>query len=165
MSHSISAWILINNTDDLIQLLLPVTGTSSSKVPSFHLPREFTSIVAVAVYILPQADILLPFEEPYIVVNKHQNAFSIIAGDVNKSGMKTLPNYYQHICSSTRGSNIDHCYSTRYACCSIPRPYFRKSHLAGLLLPMYRQRLKNTDLAKRIAQGVEKKDFTSVFTW
>ncbi len=80
----------------------------------FYLPREFSSIMATAVYILPQADTSLALSKPHDVlsgyINKHPDAASIIAGDFNKANLrKVMPNFHQHVSCPTRGPNtLDH---------------------------------------------------------
>ncbi len=53
----------------------------------FYLPREFSAVIATAVYIPPQADTSLALsklqEELSGYINKHPDAVSIIAGDFN----------------------------------------------------------------------------------
>ncbi|CDQ85446.1 unnamed protein product [Oncorhynchus mykiss] len=75
----------------------------------------------------------------------HEATF-IVAGDFNKANLKTrLPKFYQHIeCAIRAGSILDHCYSNfRNAYKALPRSPFGKSdHEPILLLPAYRQTLK-----------------------
>ncbi len=67
----------------------------------FFLPREFSSIMATAVYIPPQADTSLALSKPHDVlsgyINKHPDAASIITGDFNKANLrKVMLNFHQH---------------------------------------------------------------------
>ena len=70
----------------------------------------------------------------------------IVAGDFNKANLKTrLPKFYQHIdCATRAGKTLDHCYSNfRDAYMALSRPPFGKAdHDSILLLPAYRQKLK-----------------------
>ncbi|XP_059845789.1 uncharacterized protein LOC132405071 [Hypanus sabinus] len=79
--------------------------------------------------------------------------FTIILGDFNQARLKkSLSNYHQQVTCNTRGNNtLDHCYTTiKNAYRAIPHPHFWKSdHLAVLLLPEYRQRLKTAAPAVR----------------
>ncbi len=83
----------------------------------FYLPREFSAVIATAVYIPPQADTSLALsklhEELSGYINKHPDAASIIAGDFNKANLrKVMPNFHQHVSCPTRGPNtLDHCYT------------------------------------------------------
>ncbi len=66
----------------------------------FYLPREFSAVIATAVYIPPQADTGLALsklhEELSGYINKHPDAASIIAGDFNKANLrKVMPNFHQ----------------------------------------------------------------------
>jgi hypothetical protein len=70
----------------------------------------------------------------------------IVAGDFNKANLRTmLPKFYQHIdCTTCRANTLYHCYSNfSDAYKAIPQPPFCKSdHNAILLVPAYRQKLK-----------------------
>ncbi len=83
----------------------------------FYLPREFSAVIATAVYIPPQADTSLALsklhEELSGYINKHPDAASIIAGDFNKANLrKVMPTFHQHVSCPTRGPNtLDHCYT------------------------------------------------------
>ncbi len=59
----------------------------------FYLPREFSAVIATAVYIPPQADTSLALsklqEELSGYINKHPDAVSIIAGDFNKANLRS----------------------------------------------------------------------------
>ena len=73
----------------------------------------------------------------------YPEATFIVAGDFNKSNMKTrLPKFYQHIdCATRAGKTLDHCYSNfRDAYKALTRPPFGKAeHNSILLLPAHRQ--------------------------
>ncbi|XDV17385.1 hypothetical protein PO909_023250, partial [Leuciscus waleckii] len=115
----------------------------------FYLPREFSSIIATAVYIPPQADTGEALSKLHEVlsgyINKHPDAAFIIAGDFNKANLrKVMPNFYQHVTCPTRGNNtLDHCYSQfKNAYKARSQPAFGKSdHAAIFLTPEYKQRL------------------------
>ncbi len=101
----------------------------------FYLPQEFSSIIATAVYIPPQADTSLALfklhDELSGYNNKHPDAAFIIAGDFNKANLKkVMPNFHQHISCPTRGPNtLDHCYTQ-----------FKKAHyrlLANWTMPPF----------------------------
>ena len=68
----------------------------------------------------------------------------IVAGDFNKANLNTkLPKFYQHIdCATRADKTLDHCYSNiRNAGNALP-PFGKADHKLILLLPAYRQRLK-----------------------
>ncbi len=74
----------------------------------FYLPREFSAVIATAVYIPPQADTSLALsklhEELSGYINKHPDAASIIAGDLTKpTSGRSCPNFHQHVSCPTRG--------------------------------------------------------------
>jgi hypothetical protein len=79
-----------------------------------------------------------------------EDAF-IVAGDFNKDNLKTmLPKFYQHIdCETRAGKTLDHCYSYfREAYKALP-PFGKADHDSILLLPAYRQKLKQKAPALR----------------
>ena len=85
----------------------------------------------------------------------YSKAAFIVALDFNKANLKTRPKFYQHIkCATRAGSILDHCYSNfRDAYKALPCPPFGKSdHDSMLLLPAYRQRLKQEAPALRSVQ-------------
>ncbi|KAL4009710.1 hypothetical protein ACER0C_003562 [Sarotherodon galilaeus] len=86
--------------------------------------------------------------------NKNPEAAFIVLGDFNRANMKkVLPKYYQHISFPTRGDQtLDHCYTPFKECYKpLPRPAFGKAdHCSILLLPAYRQRLKQEKPASRV---------------
>lgn len=117
--------------------------------PPFYLPREFSSIIATAVYIPPQADIGLALPELHDAlgnnINKHPDTAIIIAGDFNKANLRhVMPNFYQHVSCPTRGLNtLDHCYTQfkdAYKARSLPA-FVKSDHAAIFLTPEYKQRL------------------------
>ena len=69
-----------------------------------------------------------------------------MAGDFNAGKLESvLPNFNQHVKCATRGKIIlDHLYSThKDAYKALPRPPFGKSdHNSILLIPAYKQKLK-----------------------
>ena len=101
-------------------------------------------------HILPQADTLMALKELHWTFCKLETTYPaaavIVAVDFNKANLReTLPKFYQHIdCSTRTGKTLDHCYSTfRNAYKALPCPPFGKSdHDSILLLPSYRQKIK-----------------------
>jgi hypothetical protein len=117
-----------------------------------YLPREFSTILFVAVYLPPQtyAGIKTTLSQLYKKISKeettHPEVALLVAGDFNAGYLKSvLPNLYQHVKCATRGKKIlDHLFSThRDAYKALPRPPFGKSnHNSILLIPAYKQKLK-----------------------
>ena len=116
----------------------------------FYLPREFSCVISVAVYIPPDgnagAAIAQLYEEITKAENTNPDAFVVIAGDFNHANLsKDMPKYYQQVTCPTRdGKTLDHCYtSIKGAYRSIPRaPLGRSDHSVVFLLPVYTQKLK-----------------------
>ncbi len=88
------------------------------KCRSFYLPREFTVIVIVAVYIPPCTNAKDALRELYCAISEQQtnnpDGFFIIAGHFNYANLKTvLQKFYQHVNFATRGNNtLDFVYTT-----------------------------------------------------
>lgn len=115
----------------------------------FYLPREFSAVIIVAVYIPPQADTDTALTTLQDSISrhstKHPDAALIVAGDFNKANLKkVLPHFYQHVTCPTRGDRtLDHCYTPfKEGYKATPLPAFGKAdHDAIFLLPKYKQRL------------------------
>ncbi len=96
--------------------LLASSRTSLHLLPPI-LSAPFSSIMATAVYIPPQADTSLALSKLHDVlsgyINKYPDTAFIIAGDFNKANLrKFMPNFQQHVSCPTRGLNtLDHCYA------------------------------------------------------
>ncbi len=120
------------------------------KCRPFYLPREFTAIVIVAVYIPPCANAKDALRKLYCAISEQQtnnpDGFFIIAGDFNHANLKTvLPKFYQHVNFATRGNNtLDFVYTTvKNAYKAVPRPHLGYSdHISIMLIPAYRPLLK-----------------------
>ncbi len=129
------------------------------KCRPFYLPREFTAIVIVAVYIPPCANAKDALRELYSAISEQQtnnpDGFFIIAGDFNHANLKTvLPKFYQHVNFATRGNNtLDSVYTTvKHAYKAEPRPHLGYSdHISVMLIPAYRPLLK---LAKPVQKQI-----------
>ncbi len=108
------------------------------KCRPFYLPREFTAIVIVAVYIPPCANTKDALRELSSAISEQQtnnpDGFFIIAGDFNHANLKTvLPKFYQHVNFATRGNNtLDFVYTTEnnaYKGCTPPPHQVLGSHI------------------------------------
>ncbi len=80
----------------------------------FYLPREYTVVIVMAVYIPPQANVKMALEQLYDVIsgqqNKHPDGVFIIAGDFNQASLKTVfPRFYQHVKCKTRRKYVGPC--------------------------------------------------------
>ena len=95
-----------------------------------YLPREFSAILFVAVYLSPQTDASTKtaLSQLYKEISKqetsHPEEALLVAGDFNAGKLKSvLPNLYQHVKCATRGKTIlDHLYSTHRCVQSSPSP-------------------------------------------
>jgi hypothetical protein len=105
----------------------------------------------VAVYLPPQTDAgtKTALSQLYKEISKqettHPEVALLVAGDFNAGKLKSvLPNLYQHVkCATRRKKIIDHLYSThRDAYQALPRPPFGKSDRNSILIPAYKQKLK-----------------------
>ncbi len=127
------------------------------KCRPFYLPREFTAIVIVAVYIPPCANAKDALRELYSAISEQQtnnpDGFFIIAGDFNHANLKSvLTKFYQHVNFATRGNNtLDFVYTTvKNAYKAEPRPHLGYSdHISVMLTPAYRPLLKLAKLVQK----------------
>lgn len=116
----------------------------------FYLPREFASIILVAVYIPPQAVATSAIEQLSAQVTEleraHPDSVLLLMGDFNHVNLnKSLPRYKRQIHLATRGEKtLDQCY------CTLPQafravsraPLGQSDHNMIFLIPQYRQQLK-----------------------
>ncbi|XP_053702104.1 uncharacterized protein LOC128747907 [Synchiropus splendidus] len=127
------------------------------KCRPFYLPREFTSVTVVALYIPPSADckqaLSVLHQAISDVQSTHPESVFIVAGDFNQANMKTvLPAFHQHVDFATRGENtLDLVYTNiKKAYRAVPRPHLGSSdHLSVLLVPAYQPLLMREKPAVR----------------
>ncbi len=123
------------------------------KCRPFYLPREYTAILLVAVYIPPSSNNINRSEalnDLYQHISEqqtaHPDAFLILAGDFNHADLKSVfPKIYQHVDFPTRGKNtLDFVYTTqRGAYKALPLPHLGASdHITVMLMPAYRPLVK-----------------------
>ncbi|KAI4889154.1 hypothetical protein NFI96_009762 [Prochilodus magdalenae] len=120
------------------------------KCRPFYLPREFSAVFILAVYIPPRANSATALGLLHDAISKqetaHPDAVFIVAGDFNHCNLRTvLPKYHQHVSFPTRENNIlDQVYSNvRGGYKAAARPHFgRSDHISVFLYPAYRQLLK-----------------------
>ncbi|XP_049574584.1 uncharacterized protein [Syngnathus scovelli] len=130
------------------------------KCRPFYLPREFTAILLVAVYIPPsniEGDRIAALGELYQAVSEQQTAhpdgFTIFAGDFNHANLKSVfPRLHQHVPFPTRGDSfLDLVYSAQKGAFKATHlPHLGLSdHLTVLLLPAYRHLVKASRPVRR----------------
>ncbi len=123
------------------------------KCRPFYLPREYTAILLVAVYIPPSSNNINRSEalhDLYQHISEqqtaHPDAFLILAGDFNHADLKNVfPKIHQHVAFPTRGKNtLDFVYTTqRGAYKALPLPHLGASdHITVMLMPAYRPLVK-----------------------
>ena len=116
----------------------------------YYLPREFTHLLVVSVYIPPSANA----EEAAELIASHVHdldtrapyAVKIVTGDFNHCDLgNVLPGYQQQVkCKIRGGSTLDLMYcNIMDACTSVPlAPLGRSDHNLVSLLPKYRPRVQ-----------------------
>ncbi|KAI4893114.1 hypothetical protein NFI96_020621 [Prochilodus magdalenae] len=117
-----------------------------------YLPREFTAVFVIAVYIAPDANANNALKELHDNIsslqNKHPEALYVVAGDFNHVNLtNTLPRFYQHIDIPTRGNNtLDRVYTNvRDAYRAVPHPHLGLSdHISIMLVPAYHPPLQRS---------------------
>ncbi|KAK3528893.1 hypothetical protein QTP70_012063 [Hemibagrus guttatus] len=112
----------------------------------FYLPREFTTIFIVRMYIPPSVNTKEALCELYRAIsglqNAHPDGLFITARDFNRANLKSvLPKFHQHVDFATRGVNtLDLVYTNipgMYR--AEPRPHLGYSdHISVMLISAYR---------------------------
>ena len=129
-------------------------------VRPFYLPREFTQIFFLTVYIPPHADSREAASETASEISTlesdHPDAVKIITGDFNSCTLDgVLPNYTQYVsCHTREDKTLDLCYVNTpdaYLAHCKP-PLGRSDHNIVHLVPRYRQLLKRQ---KQIVRSVK----------
>ncbi len=128
------------------------------KCRPFYLPREYTAILLVAVYIPPSSNNNInnrseALNDLYQHISEqqtaHPDAFLILAGDFNHADLKSVfPKIHQHIDFPTRGNNtLDFVYTTqRGAYKALPLPHLGASdHITVMLMPATDRSLKSSN--------------------
>uniref|UniRef100_A0A8C7YZR7 Reverse transcriptase domain-containing protein n=1 Tax=Oryzias sinensis TaxID=183150 RepID=A0A8C7YZR7_9TELE len=111
----------------------------------FYLPREFTVVMATAVYIPPDANANSALGLLHSTISSNQDkypeAVHIIAGDFNHAELKSVfPMFHQHVKCATRGEKtLDKVYSNiKHGYRAIQLPHLGQSdHISLLLAPAY----------------------------
>ena len=126
----------------------------------FYLPREFSQLFVMVVYIHPGADVR---EASQVVANRINRLEAIspdspkfVIGDFNQCTLgNVLPTFDQYVTQPTRNdATLDRCYG------NVPRAYTTKAcaqlgasdHNNVLLMPSYKQKLKRNKPAPKVCQ-------------
>ncbi len=130
----------------------PLVELMIIKCRPFYLPREYTAILLIAVYIPPNSNNNRSEALNYLYQHiseqqkAHPDAFLILAGDFNHADLKSVfPKIYQHVDFPTRGKNtLDLVYTTqRGAYKALPLPHLGASdHITVMLMPAHRPLVK-----------------------
>uniref|UniRef100_A0A1A8ATP4 Reverse transcriptase domain-containing protein n=1 Tax=Nothobranchius furzeri TaxID=105023 RepID=A0A1A8ATP4_NOTFU len=126
----------------------------------FYLPREFTTVFIIGVYIPPGANTKEALGELYTNIselqNTHPDGLFIVAGDFNHANLKSvLPRFHQYVDFATRGVNtLDLVYTNiPGAYRAEPRPHLGYSdHISVMLIPAYRPLVKRAKPVLRKAK-------------
>jgi hypothetical protein len=111
-----------------------------------YLPKEFSSILFVAIYLPPQADAgtKTALNQLFKAISKQENAHPeealLVAGDFNAGKLQSvLPNFYQHVTCSTRvKKTLDHLYLTQRDAYKALPPLGKSDHNSIHLIPAYK---------------------------
>ncbi|KAK2836723.1 hypothetical protein Q7C36_014592 [Tachysurus vachellii] len=157
----------------------------------FYLPREFTCVVVIAVYVHPDAKASIAMKELSSAINKlqtvHPDGVVIVAGDFNHCNLRSvLPKFQQNVSCFTR--TLDHVHIHIQVCTRTsvaeayrvtPLPHLGQSdHLLLFLLPEYspvircvkptirtvKQQFSHTDWSEFASQAMTD-SFTNINTY
>ena len=103
-------WCTISNIKEVLRFCSPEVEYLMIICRPHYLPREFSSISFVAIYLPPQTDVgtKTVLNKLYKDISKQDNvhleAVPLVAGDFNAGKLKSvLPDFYQHVECATRG--------------------------------------------------------------
>ncbi len=139
------------------------------KCRPFYLPRDYTAILLVAVYIPPNSNNnrseALNYLYQHISEQQHPDAFLILAGDFNHADLKSVfPKIYQHVDFPTRGKNtLDFVYTTQRGAYKALPHLGASDHITVMLMPAYRPLVKvikpthktDSSVAGRVVRGTQ----------
>lgn len=131
------------------------------KCRPYCLPREYTSVCIVAVYIPPSANAQDDLNEWHDAIckqqAKHPKAFFIVLGDFSHANLKAvLPRLQQHVKTATRGeTTLDKAYTTSKGAYKASLPHLGSSdHTSVMLLSVYRPQVKLVRPVKKTGKSV-----------
>ena len=115
------------------------------KCRPFYIPREFTCVVAAAVYVPPDANAKVAMKYLGAAISKlqtvHPGGAFIVTDDFNHCNLRSvLPKFHQNVSCITRGQKtLDRVYisvANAYKATSLPH-LGQSDHLSLFLLPYY----------------------------
>uniref|UniRef100_A0A665T724 Reverse transcriptase domain-containing protein n=1 Tax=Echeneis naucrates TaxID=173247 RepID=A0A665T724_ECHNA len=133
----------------------------------YYIPREFSHVIALCVYIPPSADAAVACEKIHTVTarlqTQHPEAFIIISGDFNHATLdSTLAAFYQAVdCPTRNNKTIDLLYTNvRDAYRATPLPPLGKSdhnlvHLQPQYTPLVQRQSNTTRSIRKWSSEVE----------
>ena len=126
-----NSWCAMSNIKEVSRYCSPEVEYLMISSRPHYLPREFSSVLFVAMYLPPQneAGTKTTLSQHYKAIIKEENAHPeaalLVAGDFNTGKLKSvLSHFYQHVTCATRGKKtLDHLSSThRDAYNTLPCP-------------------------------------------
>ena len=105
-----NSWCAMSNIKEVLRYFSPEVEYLMISCRPHYLPRDFSSILFVAIHLPPQTDAgtKTTLNQLYNAITKQENAHSeavlLVARDFNAGKLKSvLPNFYQHVTCATRG--------------------------------------------------------------
>ena len=105
-----NSWCVLSNIKEVLRYCSPEIEYLMISCRPHYLPREFSSVLFVAIYLPPQSEAgtKTALNQLYKAISKEENshpeAVLLVAGDFNSGKLKSvLPNFYQHVTCATRG--------------------------------------------------------------
>ena len=106
-----NSWCAMSNIKEVSRYCSPEVENLMISCRPHYLPRVFSSVHIVAVYLPPQSEAgtKTALNQLYKAISKQENtrpeAALLVAGDFTAGKLKSvLPNFYQHVTCATRGN-------------------------------------------------------------
>ena len=133
-----NSWCVMSDIKEVLRYCSPEIEYLIISCRPHYLPREFTSILFLAVYLSPQTDAgtKTALNDLYKAISKQENAHPeaalLVAGDFIAGKLKSvLPHFYQHVTCANRNT---------YKALLCP-PFGKSDHNYILLIPAYKKKL------------------------
>ena len=113
-----NCWCAMSNIKEVLRYCSPKVEYLIISCRPHYLPRGFSSILFVAIYLPPKTDVgtKTALNKQNKAISKQENAHPeapiLVAGDFITGKLESvLPNFYQHVTCATRGKKpLDHLY-------------------------------------------------------